>query len=471
MSDNDDDDELERYVGIGLNGSKRRNHDNDSDASSLEMRYGETSQTTNSSAAADGAFANQATFGRFSYNSVAPVMSPQIRFTQPGTLLTLQPSQHVPAPPAPSSPAPSVAPPVVAKPGTTKRKVHALPLELSLFRFASTNRDRLVIGEIDDPKTDTPIRILKTIITGTGPTKKEWDMDKLFLDQIRTLCKTGFDMAGFGSQRKKACLAGIANKIEMGVHYDQLDICKPNTTPQEKKNNSLLRLINACFLEEFRNRVITANNVKKRKNFVESNKRNPDDDLWGDISDVHNDPEENSRIGFLCDSKSQDEDEHLHNLVANNLVNLNDFTQGTGKSCQTNMRNLMKARNNILEAKKISGTHPPDSWYYLNSKHLTVGKNNVMPDWAVYYLDVMCNKFPAINSAYASRLKDSLKSSSAEAPAEEEDEKPSKKDNFLKVIEQATSSMEDNQQQAKHQRAKLIQFQEKVYKIQQRNEE
>ena len=84
-----------------------------------------------------------------------------------------------------------------------------------------------------------------------------------------------------------------------------------------------------------------------------------------------------------------------------------------------------------------------------------------MPDWLVYYLDLMCTKFPAINAAYASRLSDRLKSSSTEAPADDNDPKPNKKDNFLKVMEQATANMEESQAEAKKQRASLIAIQKR----------
>jgi hypothetical protein len=110
--------------------------------------------------------------------------------------------------------------------------------------------------------------------------------------------------------------------------------------------------------------------------------------------------------------QSAEEDEHLFDIIDHNLVNLNDFTQGTAQACNTSVRIMMKACNNILEAKRVSREHQPDKWFYLNTKHLTVAKNSVMPDWPVYYLDVMCKKWPAIDSAYASRFKESLCSKS-----------------------------------------------------------
>jgi hypothetical protein len=264
-------------------------------------------------------------------------------------------------------------------------------------------------------------------------------------------------MPGCGSLTKRGILQAMASKIDMGIHYDQINIAKPNTTPSERKVNTLLRLVNACFLEEFRDRVISSNNSKKRKDFEAASKRNPNEDLWADISEVFNDLTE-KRIDFLCDSQNECEDEHLFDIVQRGLVNLNDFTQGTSKTCNTNLRNLMKARNNILEAKKISGTHQPDTWFYLNTKFLTVAKGLVMPDWPVYYLDVMCKKWPAIDAAYAARIKEALCSTSLEIPedGDGDNKTPSKKDSYLKAMEQATQTMEEGQAEAKAQRAQLL---------------
>jgi hypothetical protein len=181
-----------------------------------------------------------------------------------------------------------------------------------------------------------------------------------------------------------------------------------------------------------------------------------------------NDLQENSRLGLLCDSK-EDEDEHLCHLVSNKLVNPNDYTQGTSKSCRSNIRNLMKARNNVLDAKKVSGTHQPDTWHHPNSKFLTVGKANTLPDWPVHHLDIMCNKHPAINSACAAHFKDGMLSSSVEAPLER-DERPHKKGNLMKVIKQATLWMDQSQNDAKVQHEELISFQRKTHEIEQRKE-
>ena len=249
----------------------------------------------------------------------------------------------------------------------------------------------------------------------------------------------------------------MESKIDMGVHHDQINIAKPNTTPSKRKVNTLLCLVNACFLEEFRDRAISSNNSKKRKDFEAASKRNPNEDLWPDISEVFNDLTE-KRIELLCDSKNECEDEHLFDIVQRGLVNLNDFTQGTSKTCNTNLHNLMKACNNILEAKKISGTHQPDTWFYLNTKFLTVAKGLVMSDWPVYYLDVMCRKWPAIDTAYAAHIKEALRSMSTEIPedGDGDNKTPSKKDSYLKAMELATLKMEEGQAEAKSQRAELL---------------
>jgi hypothetical protein len=153
----------------------------------------------------------------------------------------------------------------------------------------------------------------------------------------------------------------MAMKADMGVHCDQMNICKPNTTAEEKKINTMIRIINAAFLPEFRTKLLQSNDAFKCKDFEGSSTRNPNDELWQDISEVVNDPQQNNRIGVVCDSKPG-EDEHLVKWMDEKSLNPNDFTPGSAKTCAAHIKNLMKARSKILCDKKISGTHQPDTF-------------------------------------------------------------------------------------------------------------
>ena len=271
MMTNEEDDDLEQHIANGLNGSKRRKYVDDDD-DSCELRYGELESHELIPALPPPAKQrtmihprpqlignnNTATWGRYSYNPLInqPDSLSQIHFTAPGSLLSPRPSHgHAVAPAADSAVAftstddddatttaaaaasNAVLLPPSSVPATKKakkskgqdkekRKVHPLPIELQLFNFETVNKDRLIIAEADDPKEEAPIRILKTVITGKGPTEKHWQLEELYLDQLRVFCKSAFGVTNLGSTRKVGCLQALATKIEMGVHYQQTDIRK-----------------------------------------------------------------------------------------------------------------------------------------------------------------------------------------------------------------------------------------------------
>jgi hypothetical protein len=105
-----------------------------------------------------------------------------------------------------------------------------------------------------------------------------------------------------------------------------------------------------------------------------------------------------------------------------------------------------------LEAKTISGTHQPDTWMHLNTKLLTVGKGNVMPDWPVCHLDATCRKCPAIDVAHTARLADNVKSASTEVPDDGVKVSSNEKDEFLHIMEKATVRMHQSQDEFKSHR-------------------
>ena len=91
-----------------------------------------------------------ATFGRFSYNRLgvgidSVFVRHQVKFLQPGPLLSPpHPPQEAVA--CESSPAKK------KKADNKTRKAHTLPSELKLFHYKSSNNERVVIVEEDDPK-------------------------------------------------------------------------------------------------------------------------------------------------------------------------------------------------------------------------------------------------------------------------------------------------------------------------------
>ena len=236
------------------------------------------------------------------------------------------------------------------------------------------------------------------------------------------------------------------------------------TTVTEKRVNTLMRIVNACFLPGNYNRLVDLNDNFKRHDFEQSCTANPMREFWVDISDTVNDGDD-ERVCCILRS-GEGEDEHLHVTVSNGCLNLKDFNVTTYKSCKSNLSDLMKCRLNILRSKKTSGEHSNDSWTYFNRTHLTARKNTIMPGLPVYYLDMLCNENPDMDSAYTEQLEDHLKSDSANPLTEEEakgaavNKSTNKaKEEFLSAIEKNNTDMKVANEKAQSQRQELLELQ------------
>ena len=338
------------------------------------------------------------------------------------------------------------------------RKVNPLPAALEAFQHEHKDCLSIVEKEDPDPKIDVPVRVAISITTGRKSKNPiVWTLNDLKLDQLRKLASS-FGTKGGGSASKYDCCRAVALKHDMGKQCDCMDGQHPHTTPHDRKVNAMLQIINAAFLPEF-TRLQTFNDVKKRKNFEGSTKRNPDNEFWGEVFDVVNDPEQNERVGTLCDA-TEDGDVRVFGWVMEAIINLNDFSPGSFKTCCGHMRDLMLARQAMLRSKKTSGKHSDDTWNYCNRKHLMIRKGIVMPEIPVYCLDLMCRMYPDIDAACAVALEENLVSTSTQEP-EVNAAKSGQKDKFLKVFEAANNSVSKSQKEASGQRQKLIDLQEK----------
>jgi hypothetical protein len=141
----------------------------------------------------------------------------------------------------------------------------------------------------------------------------------------------------------------------------------------------------------------------------------------------------NNTLGVVLDS-AEDEDQHLHEMVLNQMANLCNFNQGTNSSFELNTKHLMKTRGNCLNTQTTSGTHEDDFWNFLQPTFLKVN-DKLVPSGAVHCHHIMCLKYPSIDAAHVSILGSSLKSKSLEAPTED-DKKGTVKDQFLSAFQE-----------------------------------
>ena len=341
--------------------------------------------------------------------------------------------------------------------GKKKKVPHPLPPALESFTFA--DRARLTLQEETDPKNKAdpgPYKVAKFLSTGSVETSdgKKWDLDQLHSEQLRSLAQN-FGCTHLGSAGKFKCRMAMARRVEMGVVYNNQKIQNVTTMASEKYCNTLMRLINACFLPDNVGRPSELNDHLKRKDFVaNSTARNPLTTYWIEIADTVNDADLNDTLAVLLDS-GEDEDPHLHEMVLNQTVNLCDFNQGTSSSFELNMKHLMKARSNCLNAQTTSGTHEDDFWNFLQPKFLKV-KNKLVPGGAVYYHHVMCLKYPSIDAAYVSILSNDLKSNSLETPTDEEKKSPAVKDQFLSAFQEQGQQLQQIAKEAASRTSELI---------------
>jgi len=287
-----------------------------------------------------------------------------------------------------------------------KKKQPPKELPTQLLAFKCEHRHRLVIGEEMNPldkENPGPFRVAQTITVGREgqASYKVFELDKLTSHQLRQLA-INFGCKGGGSKTKFNCRRALAGRVDMGTAYDSA--VNPASTANEKRINTLLRLINCCFLPRFRQRFLELNDTINRQKFETEGgtTNNPIKEFWNEISSTVNDPEEEDLSTILfC---GEDEDAYLYKMVTENDIDPNIFNVGTGTTCRQNMSDLIKARGNIIVAMKESGHHCDDAVEYLRRTHLTVRKNTVMLAGPVYYLIKVAEEHPAVDQAFTQVL-------------------------------------------------------------------
>ena len=251
----------------------------------------------------------------------------------------------------------------------------------------------------------------------------------------------------------------------MGPAYMNLSIPNATATAFDLKVNTLMRIVNACFHPDFIEKFLQLNDTKRRKDMEQTGGTSPLKVFWMDVSEFVNDSLNNPDLSIFLDSK-EDEDVYLHEIMTEKQLNLNDFNQGTHKSCAKHMLDMMKCRNKIRASMTRSGSHSDTPRTYLNAKHLKLTKAVIIPGPPVYYLDKQCLKHPSIDSAYATVLHGYLKSCSmgglGEDAVDDEDSKStksSKHEDFISQFKEVSEDMAIHQETANAQRATLIEMQ------------
>ncbi|CAB9529781.1 unknown protein [Seminavis robusta] len=158
---------------------------------------------------------------------------------------------------------------------------------------------------------------------------------------------------------------------------------------------------------------ITINDNKKRKEYKSAHGGNPVKDFWHSVSEMVNDPSNNTVIGVVLFS-NEDEDARLHKFNQDGEFNLNEFNHPQmWESCQQLASDAMKARENCLGEMRKSGQGSADMWNYCTTtKFCKLRKSCTVPAKAVYYCEVLCKAFPDIDGKFAAFMTSTQQSDS-----------------------------------------------------------
>jgi hypothetical protein len=348
------------------------------------------------------------------------------------------------------------------------KKYHTLDPPLSLITYEQKSRIMFGDEENTDKKGDVgPFRVAQYAITGSHETNnyRKWELDKLKSEQLRQFAMN-VGCTRVGSLSKFLVRKEIALRVDLGTMYEQVNMPSVRTTSDEKKLNSLLRIINACFLPSTVDRLISLNDIKKRDDYEAAHGGNPIKDFWLEISNYVNDGEDR-QLSILLYS-TLEEDPYISKWMADGTdtglqINLTDFNTQTHKTCKAHIGDLMKCRSKLLEAMKTSGSNTDDSMNYCNGTRLQPRKGVDVPKEALYYLDKHCRQHPDIDRAFTDVLAKELRSDSSDphittkTPTVASASKV--KEEFLKAIEKTTEEAREANLKAASQREELIKLQ------------
>ena len=228
----------------------------------------------------------------------------------------------------------------VALSGEEKKKAGAKKMSEMTPWLAAFNyeyKDRLIVGmEMDNGKRSNdpgPYLVAQYIEFGSEAkgTYRKLDLKTLTYDLIRKVAGN-FGCRGLSSSTIYQCRKKMAIRKTSGTVYDNLELPNPHADATEKKVNTQIRTLNACFLPEMIERFVRLNDTKGRVDFETASGGNPVKSFWIDVSELVNDAENNAELGVVLEA-GPDENERLRSMVQEGKLNLSDFNQVTHQTC------------------------------------------------------------------------------------------------------------------------------------------
>jgi len=130
-----------------------------------------------------------------------------------------------------------------------------------------------------------PHRVATTVTVGKeGQSNCQvFELSKLTSSQLRKL-SINFGCKGGGGKTKFDCRRALASRVDVGTACDST--CNPASSANEKRINTLLRIVNCCFLPRFRERFLELNDRISRAKFETEggSASNPIKEFWTEVS-------------------------------------------------------------------------------------------------------------------------------------------------------------------------------------------
>lgn len=262
-------------------------------------------------------------------------------------------------------------------------------------------------------KEDKDYSVVKWFYVKKGkPGEKKYDICDFNHQQLRKLAGK-CNVKAAGTLNIWNCRTSIASFVTAGTMYKESTIANPFTDATQRRLNTFMRLINVCFSKNLVQRFVDLNDRKKREQYEAAHGGDPVKAFFVEASNVFNDASQNSLLSKVCAS-NEGEDVHLFGWMKEGAFNLSDFDPQTYATCYSKAYDLLKAREIALANMTESGTHESDFWNFCTNRKVLKWRVNgtELPAQAVYYVNVMCGQYPAIDGKFADRLHESMKSDS-----------------------------------------------------------
>ena len=146
-------------------------------------------------------------------------------------------------------------------------------LEHIALNFTFQHKDRLICHEEYGGTTEGgekigDVLVAKYITVGSVEKNnfKKIDIDKFNYQTVRHIA-ANFGCKSVSAASKFECRRKMAVRMTSGTVYNLDEIANPVTESADKKVNTYLRVINACFHPDFYDRFVHLNNSKQRKDY------------------------------------------------------------------------------------------------------------------------------------------------------------------------------------------------------------